>query len=86
MPFGATNVAIPFQPGPVLAGAADFNAYLVDGDLDPTNDILVAIGRNRTRTVTAAAPEPASGVVMLGLTGLTAVFGPAVRKWRRRPR
>jgi hypothetical protein len=83
LPFDATNVSIPFQPGTVLAGAAPFNIYLDDGDGDPSNDSLVAIGQNRTLTVTAAVPEPSSAVVMIGLIG-SAAFARRLRRFRIR--
>jgi hypothetical protein len=80
LPFDAAGVTIPFQVGTVLEGAAPFNVYLDDGDNDLTNDILVAIGQNRTLTVTAAVPEPSSAIVMMGLIGLTTLFKVAKRR------
>jgi hypothetical protein len=73
LPFDATGVTLPFAPGTVLAGAAPFNVFLDDGDGNRANDVLVAIGRNRTLTV-AAVPEPVA-VVVFGLTMVGLVAG-----------
>jgi hypothetical protein len=81
LPFDATNVRIPFRPGTVLAGAAPFDVYLDDGDGDPSNDILVAVGQNRTLTVITDVPEPSSAVILMGLGGLTALVHRARRRF-----
>jgi hypothetical protein len=65
LPFDAHGVSIPFETGTVLEGDAPLNVYLDVHDGNPADDILVAIGENRTRTVT---PEPAT-VLLLGAGG-----------------
>ena len=77
LPFDASGVSLPFAAGTVLRGDAPFNVFLDDGDGDPSNDVLVAIGRNRTLTVT---PEPVSAVAF----GLMLASGAAVALRRRR--
>ena len=64
----------------MLAGAAPFNVYLDDGDNNPANDLVVAIGRNRTLTV-AAVPEPAS-LVLFGVAAAGSVVASRVRRKR----
>ncbi|MDG3004640.1 PEP-CTERM sorting domain-containing protein [Paludisphaera mucosa] len=68
--FDGQGLSIPFAVGNVLAGPIPFNVYADDGDRDPSNDILVAIGSNRTLTV---VPEPHSAALLaVGAAGLLA--------------
>lgn len=69
--FDADGVTIPFAYGTILSGPLPFDVYADDGDGDTSNDILVAIGRNRTLRV---VPEPHSAALLaLGAAGLLAV-------------
>jgi hypothetical protein len=78
LPFDASGVTLPFAAGTVLRGPVAFNVYLDDGDGDPSNDVLAAVGRNRTLTVT---PEPASAVAF----GLLLTGGAVAVVRRRKP-
>jgi hypothetical protein len=81
LPFSANDVSIPFLPGTVLAGAAEFNVYLDEGL--GNNNPLVAIGRDRTLTVTS--PEPSSAV-LLGVGAVATIMATSFRRGKRRLR
>jgi hypothetical protein len=69
--FDADGVSIPFADGTLLYGPTPFDVYSDDGDGDLSNDVLVAIGRNRTLRV---VPEPSSAALLaLGAAGSLAV-------------
>jgi hypothetical protein len=72
LPFDGPITSLPFSPGTVLSGAAQFNVYFDYGG----TDYLVAYGRDRTLTV---VPEP-SAIILLGLGGA----GLSLRRWRIR--
>ncbi|WP_165250945.1 PEP-CTERM sorting domain-containing protein [Paludisphaera soli] len=68
--FDADGVSIPFAYGTVLYGPTPFDVYSDDGDGDTSNDVRVAVGRNRTLRV---VPEPTSAALLaLGGAGLLA--------------
>lgn len=64
---------VPFAPGDILAGPADFEVYLDLGLGNPGlpgGDPLAVIGRNRTLTT---VPEPGC-ISLLALIGTTSLF------------